>query len=107
VADSFYGENAAFEGALADAGLPYVLALKPSSGVWAPAEVLHTPEEAARELRWDGPDDPGDWTPVLRRFRDSHTETWCAADVSYGPYGPDKRVRVVVATTDPATLPEL
>jgi SRSO17 transposase len=107
VADCFYGENATFEGALADAGLPYVLALKPSSGVWAPAEAIHTPEEAARELRWNGPDDPGDWTPVVRRFRDGHQETWWAADVSFGPYGPDKAVRVVVATTDPATLPPL
>jgi SRSO17 transposase len=107
VADCFYGENATFEGALADAGLPFVLALKPSSGIWAPAEAVHTPEEAARELRWGGPDDPGDWTPVVRRFRDGHEETWWAADLRYGPYGPDKPVRVVVATTDPATLPPL
>ena len=67
VADCFYGENATFEGALAGAGLPFVLALKPSSGIWAPAEALHTPAEAARELRWNGPEDPGDWTPVVRR----------------------------------------
>lgn len=107
VADCFYGENATFEGALAAASLPYVLALKPSSGVWAPAEAVHTPQEAARELRWTSPDDPGDWTPVVRRFRDGHTESWWAADVSYGPYGPDKPVRVVVTTTDPATLPPL
>jgi DDE superfamily endonuclease len=107
VADCFYGENATFEGALAAASLPYVLALKPSSGVWAPAEAAHTPQEAAQDLRWDGPDDPGDWAPVVRRFRDGHTETWWAADVRFGPYGPDKPVRVVVATTDPATLPPL
>ena len=107
MADCFYGENATFEGALAEAGLPYVLALKPSSGIWAPADAVHTPEEAARELRWGGPDDPGDWTPVVRRFRDGHEETWWAADLRYGPYGPDKPVRVVVATTDPATLPPL
>ena len=107
VADCFYGENATFEGALADAGLPYVLALKPSSGVWAPAEAVHTPQEAARELHWDGPNDPGDWTPVVRQFRDGHAEPWWAADVRFGPYGPDKPVRVVVATTDPATLPPL
>jgi hypothetical protein len=43
----------------------------------------------------------------VRRFRDGHAETWWAADSSYGPYGPDKPVRVVVATTDPATLPPL
>jgi len=107
VADCCYGENATFEGALADAGLPFVLALKPSSGIWAPAEAVHTPEEAARELRWGGPDNPGDWTPVVRRFRDGHKETWWGADLRYGPYGPDKPVRVVVATTDPATLPSL
>ena len=107
VADCFYGENATFEGALAAASLPYVLALKPSSGIWAPAEAVHTPQEAARELRWTSPDDPGDWTPVVRRFRDGHTETWWAADLRYGPYGPDQARRVVVATTDPATLPPL
>jgi SRSO17 transposase len=107
VADCFYGENATFEGALADAGLPFVLALKPSSGIWAPADAVHTPEEAARELQWNGPDDPGDCTPVVRRFRDGHEETWWAADLRYGPYGPDKPLRMVVATTDPATLPPL
>jgi len=107
VADCFYGENATFEGALAKAGLPYVVALKPSSGIWAPADAVHTPEEAARELRWSGPDEPGDWTPVVRRFRDGHEETWWAADLRYGPHGPEKARRVVVATTDPATLPPL
>ena len=107
VADCFYGENATFEGALAKAGLPYVVALKPSSGIWAPADAVHTPEEAARELRWGGPDEPGDWTPVVRRFRDGHEETWWAADLLYGPYGPDRARRVVVATADPTTLPPL
>src|SRR5215212_7331918 len=107
VADCFYGENATFEGALADAGLPFVLALKPSSGIWAPADAVHTPEEAARGLRWGGLDDPGDWTAVVRRFRDGHEEIWWSADVTYGPYGPDRPVRVVVATTDPAALPPL
>lgn len=107
VADCFYAENGTFEGALAAAGLPYVLGLKPSHGVWAPVEAVHTPEEAARELRWGGPEAPGDWTQVVRRFRDGHAETWWAADLGLGPYGPDKPTRVVVATTDPATLPSL
>jgi hypothetical protein len=82
VADCFYGENATFEGALVAAGLPYVVALKPSSAIWASADAVHTPEEAARELRWGGPDEPGDWTPVVRRFRDGHAETWWAADLA-------------------------
>jgi hypothetical protein len=107
VADCFYGENPTFESALAEAGLPYVLALKPSSGVWAPVESSHTPEEAAHELRWAGPEAPGDWTPVTRRFRDGHAETWWAADLCFGPYGPDQALRGVVTTTDPARLPPL
>jgi hypothetical protein len=106
VADCVYGDSAAFEGALGEAGLPYVLALKPSKGMWAPAEEPHTPQEAAQELRWNGRDDPQDWTPVVRRFRDGHTEIWWAAELTLGGYGPDKPTRLVVATTDPAQLPE-
>ena len=43
----------------------------------------------------------------MRRFRDGHRETWWAAELVFGPYGPDNAVRVVAATTDPATLPPL
>ena len=46
-------------------------------------------------------------TRVTRRFRDGHEEAWWAADLIYGPYGPDKERRAVVATTNPATLPPL
>jgi SRSO17 transposase len=38
VADSAYGENLAFEEALEGAGVPFVLALKPAKGIWAPFE---------------------------------------------------------------------
>jgi DDE superfamily endonuclease len=107
VADCLYGESRAFEGELWQTGLPYVVALKPSKGTWAREGEPHTPEEAARRLRWGGPDDPGDWTPVVRRFRDGHAETWWAADLSFGGYGPERSVRLVVATTDPTTLPSL
>ncbi|MFD0443139.1 hypothetical protein ACFQ10_12405 [Streptomyces indonesiensis] len=41
-----------------------------------------------------------------RHFRDGHTETWWAADARLGGYGPDSPCRLVVATTDPASLPE-
>jgi hypothetical protein len=44
---------------------------------------------------------------VTRRFRDGHAETWWAADARLGGWGPDRRHRLVVATTDPATLPKL
>lgn len=105
VADCFYGDHLGFRDALEAAALPYVLAVKPSTGIWAPEDAPHSPAEAVENLRWGGPDDPGDWTPIERRFRDGHTELWWAADLRYGPYGLDKPTRAVVATTDPATLP--
>lgn len=107
VADCLYGDNATFEGTLAEATLPFVLGVKPSTGIWAPIDAVHSPREAVAELRWDGPDEPGDWTEVVRHFRDGHTETWWAVDLAYGPYGPDKARRMIVATTDPSTLPDL
>src|SRR5215217_2773107 len=107
VADCFYGDHAGFVEALDHADRPYVLALKPQKGMWAPAEATHTPIEAAQALRWDGPAAPGDWTRVVRRFRDGHEEVWWAAEPTLGPWGPDGRHRLVVATTDPATLPAL
>jgi DDE superfamily endonuclease len=109
VADCFYGDNTGFTEALGRAGVAYVLAVKPRKGVWAPAEQAHTPREAAAELVWTSPEQPGDWTPVIRRFRDGHAETWWAADARLpaAGWGPDRRLRLVVATTDPATLPKL
>jgi hypothetical protein len=109
VADCFYGDNEGFTEALGRAGEAFVLAVRPRKGVWAPAEQAHTPQDAARQLAWGGPEKPGDWTPVTRRFRDGHTQTWWAADASLpaAGWGPDRRLRLVVATTDPATLPKL
>jgi hypothetical protein len=107
VADSFYGDHLGFEEALLTAELPFVLALKPTKGHWAPAEEDHTPVDAARHLRWRGPRAPGDWAAVSRRFRDGHEETWWAAEATLRGYGPDWATRLVVATTDPATLPPL
>jgi hypothetical protein len=105
VADCFYGDNPGFTDALLAAKVPFVLALKPRKGTWAPADAAHTPVEAAGELGWRGPSRPGQWRPVTRRFRDGHTETWWAADAQLGGWGPDRRLRLVVATTDPASLP--
>jgi hypothetical protein len=105
VADSAYGDQDGFRGELSDAGLPYVMALKPRRGTWAYGPDAHTPVDAARALAWGGPDDPGDWHPVTRTFRDGHTETWYAADAALGWWGPDGVRRLVVATADPATLP--
>jgi hypothetical protein len=107
VADCFYGDNTGFVEALGAAKVAFVLALKPRRGIWASDDAAHTPVEAARELGWGGPGRPGPWRRVTRRFRDGHTETWWAADATLGGWGPDRHHRLVVATTDPATLPKL
>jgi len=70
VADCFYGDNEGFVEALGHARVAFVLAVKPRKGAWAPADQVHTPREAAAELAWAGPQQPGDWTPIQRRFRD-------------------------------------
>ncbi|WP_345006464.1 IS701 family transposase, partial [Streptosporangium album] len=105
VADCAYGDNAAFTAELWAAGLPFVLALKPNKGSWAPADAAHTPVDAARELAWTGPEAPDAWTAVVRRFRDGRTTVWWAADAVLAGYGPNQAVRLIVATADPATLP--
>src|SRR6266513_127569 len=88
VADSAYGDQDGFRGELAEAGLPFVLALKPRHGTWAYGADAYTPADAARALAWNGPAGPGDWRPVSRAFRDGHTETWWAADATLGWWGP-------------------
>jgi hypothetical protein len=105
VADCFYGDNPGFTQALTAAKIPSVLALKPRKGTWALAEAVHTPVEAAGELGWRSPARPGRWRRVTRRFRDGHSETWWAADAQLGGWGPERRLRLVVVTADPARLP--
>jgi hypothetical protein len=106
VADSFYGENDTFRTGLAQLGVGYVLALRPSHAWWGPIGTINSLVDVARVAVWDGPEVPGDWQPVMRTFRDGHTEPWWALEVTVGPYGPGKWHRVVIATTDPKTLPE-
>ncbi len=105
-ADSAYGDQDGFRGELREAGLPFVMALKPHRGTWAYGHDAHTPTDAARALAWHGPQDPGDWHPVQRTFHDGHSETWYAADARLGAWGPDGHTRLVVVTKDPATLPQ-
>jgi hypothetical protein len=104
-ADSAYGDQDGFRSELADAGLLFVLALKPRRGTRAYGPGARTPVDAARLLAWDGPDNPDDWHPVTRAFRDGHTETWWAADAALGWWGPDGARRLVVATADAAAVP--
>ena len=107
VADCGYGDNVNFEAGLWQEGPPFAVSVKHSNGTWAPAGAAHTPEEAARSLRWRDPAHPADWTPIQRRFRDGHSETWYTADLTFSGYGPERLLRLVVATTDPRTLPAI
>jgi hypothetical protein len=91
------------------AAIPFVLAVKPSAVVWTPPPEPESPWEAADRLRWgnrQNPRHPGVWMAVLRRFHDGHEEIWWAVDLRLGgTYGPDRTHRLVVATSDPRTLP--
>jgi hypothetical protein len=104
-ADSAYGDQDGFRGELAEAGLPFVMALKPRRGTWAYGAGTYTPADAARALAWNGPEDPGDWQAVTRALGDGRTGTWHAAVATLGWWGPDGFTRLVVATADPGTLP--
>jgi hypothetical protein len=105
VADCLYGEHPAVQTALWDGAIPYVMGLRAHRGSWAPADDPHTPEDAARVVPWESHRRPGGWTAVVRRFRDGHRETWWAADLRLAGMAPEKTLRLVAVTTDPARLP--
>lgn len=107
VADSFYGEDYGVRRGLADLAVGYVLALKPSHTWWHPEAELGSFQEAAQTAGWQNAERPGRWVKVTRTFRDGSSQDWWALEVVSGPYGPHKRERVVIATTDPHTLPDL
>ncbi|GAA0428779.1 hypothetical protein Acor_70980 [Acrocarpospora corrugata] len=106
VADRAYGDLDNFRAELRQAGLGWVMALRARHGTWAYGPEARTPRDAARDLAWNGPDQPGDYTVIRRTFRDGHTETWWAAEARLGGWGPDGPTRLVVATADPSTLPD-
>src|SRR5215217_5432775 len=62
-------------------------------------------EGVAQAAYWNGPDDPGEWVKLQRRFRDGHTEAWWALEGECRAFSAEKDRRLVVATTDSATLP--
>ncbi|HEX5506605.1 MAG TPA: transposase [Thermomicrobiales bacterium] len=105
-ADRCYGEGAGFRERLHELRVGYVLALTPSPGWWHREGTIGALWAAARAAGWRDADAPGSWVEVVRACRDGHTETWWALEVVAGPYGAAPQQRAVVATTDPATLPE-
>lgn len=105
VADSLYGSHLGFREGLEALGAPYVLAEKPSHTWWHQEGELGSAFELARAAPWHVTQ-PGRWQRLVRRFRDGHAERWWGLEAEGGPYGQGQAERLVIATTDPSTLPE-
>jgi SRSO17 transposase len=105
VADSFYGDHLGFQEGLAELGVGYVLALKPSHGWWHLEGDIGCVVEVAQAHGWQE-QAPGAWVKLIRRFRDGHEEVWWILEAQAGPYGVAQSQRLVIATTDPKELPE-
>lgn len=57
-------------------------------------------------MGWRSAQEPGAWQRIMRIFKDGHTEQWWAVEVTtLIHHGPEKYLRLVAVTTDPATLP--
>jgi hypothetical protein len=108
VGDILYGEHREFRRALQSRGIPYVLAVKPSySWYLATGGGRETLEQMVGEYPWDGEEEPGEWVALEHSFRDGHTERSWALEPTRWPFDSRSDRRLVVATTDPATLPDL
>jgi SRSO17 transposase len=107
VADSFYGEDREFKRSLGALGIGYVLSLKKSHCWWHLEGTVGALRQTAEAAGWRGAEEPGEWTKVVRSFRDGHREGWWALEVEAGPYGRERAKRALVVTTDPERLPDL
>jgi hypothetical protein len=107
VADCFYGPSQSphFIAELDRAAIPYVVAVKPNTPLMTETGRTRTPARAVRQMRFTSPSRPGRWRRVTRRHRDGHTDTWWAVELTLGRYGPTRRHRMIVASSDPVTLP--
>jgi DDE superfamily endonuclease len=86
-------------------GVPYVVAFGPATEIRQEAGPAITPAAAAATVPFVSASRPGRWHRIIRVMRDGRIECWWAADIACGPYGPNRARRMVVATTDPKTLP--
>lgn len=108
VADADYGPShaPALMEELDNAGVPYVVALIPTMPLAQESGPPVSPRDAAAATPFASPRRPGRWHRITRRMRDGSTETWWATEITSGRFGPNKAKRMVVATTDPKTLPK-
>lgn len=76
-------------------------------GIWPPEADGRRYGRWSESIPWDGEEEPGEWVALEHSFRDGHTERWWALEPTRWPFGSRSDRRLVVATTDPARLPEL
>src|ERR1035437_6347684 len=104
VADCLYGEHLTLEARLWREHIPYVMAIRPSRGTWQLVEdetnpPAFTPHETALRHPLD------QWQRTVRR--DSHGQDLVrsVAELALPPdYGPDRPVRLIAASENPAHL---
>ncbi len=107
VADSVYGEDHGVKQELRYLNVGYVLALHPSHGWMQGTGLIVNLGLLARVARLKSPEQTGMWIKLNRTFRDGTREDWWTLEVMTDLYGPNRLERVVIATTDPVTLPSL
>lgn len=88
VADSVYGESAAFEGELWGWVCPMCSRCARRMGPGGRRTPRTRPWTRCARYRGRGAPEPGRWMAVERRFRDGHIERWWAADLELAGYEP-------------------
>lgn len=106
VADSLYGEHREFKRTLDEQGILFVVTLKPSHDWYHFRGEIGCVKDIAEAQPWQQ-DAPGAWQRVTRQYRDGHEETWWLLEANAGPFRVERKRRLVIATTDPSSLPEV
>lgn len=105
VADSLYGEHRAFKKKLNEQGIAFVVTLKPSHDWYHYQGDIGCVRDIAEASPWQK-GVPGDWQEVKRCYRDGSEETWWLLEANAGPFRAERQRRLVIATTDPGSLPD-
>ncbi len=105
VADSLYGEHRVFKQALTEQGIAFVVTLKPSHDWYHYRGDIGCVRDVAEAAPWQR-DVPGDWQEGKRCYRDGSEESWWLLEANAGPFRAERQRRLVIATTDPGSLPD-
>lgn len=82
-----------------------MVAVKPNTPIPVSTGGTATPVQAAGQVTFTSRSRPGRWRRITRRYRDGHTQTWWATELTLGRYGPPRAHRLIVASSDPQALP--